>query len=158
MSYEKRKRGRPSVADQIEFDHRIRPYYLQTGSIDYTAENVKLNHNTVEIRYKKWDAEELAKLNAALDEGDNKFRLQFLQLNQSLIDKTLSQFNAIEADISNARANGDKSLPHLISAMIKIISLLEFLGERRCAVSISPGAQRAMSKKLDAQFGAQPHV
>lgn len=142
-------RGQPSISEQIEIDRILRPFYLKTYSIEQTAEITRRHRVTVTKRFRKWDNENMAKLNNEFDRGDNVHKDEFLRLNQALIDDGLCRLDAIKEDISNARKNGDLSLSHLISNEDQIRRTLESLNEKRCAVKIRPGAERVIVKVIE---------
>lgn len=140
--------GRPSIAEQIQIDKILRACYLKTLSIEFTAEETGRHRKTVTKRFEKWNIKSMMKLNDEFNKGDSAYKEEYLRLNQTLIDKSFSRLDQLEIDIANARNNGSE-FSHLIAIENQIMRTLEILGEKRCAVKISPGADRVVGKVID---------
>jgi len=127
----------------------LRPLYLKTCSIERAAELIGRDRNTVARRFKPWEHEDMDRLNAALDKGDNIHKAEYLRLNQMLIEDALDDLEEIKNDIKVARQNNDPMLAQLISTRDKIRNSIDILGMKRCAVKIRPGAERVVGKVID---------
>jgi len=141
--------GRPSVAESMAIDKIMRSCYLETYSREFTAEITDRNIRTVRKRFDKWDRKSLIKLNDEFDKGDNVHKDEYVRLNQSLIDKAPFRLDQLGIDINNARNSGSESYSNLIVIENQIMRTLEILGEKRCAVKISPGAERVVGKVIE---------
>lgn len=149
-------RGQPSIAEQMEITLALRPLYLKTYSIERASGLIGRDRNTVARRFKPWENEDMARLNAAFDKGDNIHKAEYLRLNQMLLEDAQDDLEEIKNDIKIARQNDDPMLPQLFATRDKIRRSLDILGEKRCAVKISPGAERVVDKVIEARI--QNHV
>lgn len=145
-------RGQPSLAQQIEIDKILRPFYLQTFSIEKTAELTGLNRKTVAKRFHRWKQEDMIRLNSEFDKGDEIHREECLRLLQALIDEGLGELNEIKNDIADARKTGNPILSNLLSNKDQIMRTLQSNNEKRCAIKIRPGAERVVDKVIEARI------
>jgi len=141
--------GRPSVVESMLIDKTLRLHYLKTYSIEFTAEITGRHRRTVKKRFDNWDIKSMRKLNDEFDKGDSAHKEEYVRLNQSLIDKALFRLDQLAIDIDNARKSGSESYSNLIVIENQIMRTLEVLGEKRCAVKISPGAERVVGKVIE---------
>lgn len=148
---ENHKRGHPSFAKQRQIDDDLHWYYLRTCSISTTSKITGYDRKTIARRFKMWGNNDVQKLNQELDKGDTIHKIEFLNLNQSLIDDALFRLDEIKKDITIARQNDGMNLSQLYSNEDQIRRTLQSLNEKRCAVKIKDGAQRVIEKVLEAR-------
>lgn len=141
--------GRPSAAESMAIDKILYSYYLKSYSIETAAELTGLHRRTVAKRFRKWDRKNLIKLNDEFDKGDSEQKAEYLRLNQVLIEDAWNDLEALKNDVDIARKNNDPMLPQLIATRDKIRRSLDVLGMKRCAVKISPGAERVVNKVIE---------
>lgn len=149
-------RGQPSLARQIEIDKILRPFYLQTISIERTAEITGLDRKTVAKRFHRWKQEDMIRLNREFDQGDDIHKEECLRLLQALIDEGLGELREIKNDITDARKTGNPILSSLLSNKDQTMRTLQSNNEKRCAIKIRPGAERVIGKVIDARV--EQHV
>ena len=141
--------GRPIAVKQLIIDNILRPYYLKTYSVSKTAEITGYHRKTITERRDVWDKRAIAKLKKEFKKGDTRYKVEYLNLNQVLIENALSRLEKIEIDIDNARKNESLNLSQLISNEDQIRRTLQSLNEKRYAVKIEPGAEEVIEIVLE---------
>lgn len=149
MGYVPYMRGRPSIVDQLYINNLLRPFYLKTYSILQTAKLTGCDRKTVKDRFNSWNAEAILQLNLEFKKGDTKYKVEYLNLIQSLIDEKLTRLEEIKSDINNARRNNDGTLPQLLAIEDKLLMSLQGLNEKRFAVKVEPGAEQVIERVLE---------
>ncbi|MGI0059300.1 MAG: hypothetical protein ACREBJ_05985, partial [Nitrosotalea sp.] len=136
-----------------EIDNILRQYYLKTYSARRTAAVTGFNRKTVSKRFNRWEREAIAAFDEKLNRGDMQFQIEYIHLNQVLIDEQLDLLDEIKTYTANARASNDGSLSHLIANRIQVTKALQVLNEKRLAVKIYPSATRVVDKIFKKKMG-----
>ncbi|AFS80034.1 hypothetical protein NKOR_00580 [Candidatus Nitrosopumilus koreensis AR1] len=144
-------KGRPSKADQLRIEKKLRPYFEKMLTVSIASRETKINHNTVKKYYKKWYDEI-----ASTEHPDFVKRSKIIISNSNIaLDNQLSKLYKIQETLEKQitySIEQNNGIPNLENNIYKTsILLIEKISDmilKKTNLTVTPTADIVLSREI----------
>ena len=145
------ERGRPSKAEQLQIERKLRPYFARMLSVSFAAKETGININTVKKYYKLWSDEI-----KAIEHPDFIERSKTIIQNSNLaLDHQLSKLYKLQETLKkqiNHNIKQNNGIPNLSLGLYKVSILLsEKISDlilKKTNLTVTPTADVTLSNQV----------
>lgn len=153
MGNNREKRGRPSLAKQVEIRKNCEEEYLKYHSAAHAATILKLNANTVEKYFREFQEAELEETNSDFITKQHAVKNKIVARLDDILDKLETQYGSIDTLLNKKDVAQELDKARYEAMKTTVLKSMSEILQQKASIETTPTLDITLDKYIEEKYG-----